>query len=291
MIILFLLPALILYSFLFIYPAAKAFYVSLFDWNGFSSNMKFIGLDNFKELFADSHFWNVVMKNTVIIIFVGGLFIFGIAFLLCGVLTTDIKGKKFFRALLFFPSIINPVAIAILWSFIYNKQWGLLNNILKVIGLENFQQTWLAPDKLIWAILAAMIWMYTGFYCVILLAALDRVPVGLIEAAKLEGASEFTIFFKVKLPMIWDVLVTSLVLWGINAVKEFSLLYAWGGGVDIPPPGTQNLATYMYITAFGRRVTIYRMGYSTAMGVLMFLMIIILFKLITRVTKKEAIEY
>lgn len=291
MVILFLLPALILYLLLFIYPAIRAFYVSLFDWNGFTTSMKFIGLGNFKELFGDSHFWGVVMKNTGIIIIVGGIFVFGIAFLLSGILTTDIKGKKFYRALLFFPSIINPVAIAILWSFIYNKQWGMLNNILGAIGLSNFQQTWMAPETLIWAVLAAIVWMYTGFYCVILLAALDRVPVGLIEAAKLEGASETKIFFKIKIPMIWDVLVTSMVLWGINAVKEFSLLYAWGGGVDIPPAGTQNLATYMYITAFGRRVTIYRMGYSTAMGVIMFVLIAVIVTLITRITKKETIEY
>ena len=83
----------------------------------------------------------------------------------------------------------------------------------------------------------------------ILLAALDRVPESHIEAATLEGASEFTIFFKIKIPMIWDVLVTALTLWGINSVKEFALLYAWGGGVDIPPDGATNIAVRMYITA------------------------------------------
>ncbi len=291
MIVLFLLPATLLYLILFIYPALKAFYVSLFDWSGFSHNMTFIGLGNFIELFKDQHFWSVVMKNTSIIIFGGGVLIFSISFLLSGVLTTKIRGKKFYRALLFFPSVINPVAIAILWSFIYNKQWGILNGLLRAIGLGQFQQVWLDQDSLIWAILVAIVWMYTGFYCVILLAALDRVPVGLIEAAQLEGASEFKIFFRIKIPMIWDVLITAIILWCINAVKEFSLLYAWGGGVDIPPPGSQNLATYMYITAFGRRVTIYRMGYSTAMGVVMFLLIVLFVLMISRIAKKDAIEY
>lgn len=291
MIIIFLLPTLLFYLVLFIYPAAKAFYVSLFEWGGFSDKMTFIGVGNFKELFTDQHFWSVVMKNTAVIIFVGGFFIFSISFLLCGVLTTKMKGKKFYRALLFFPSIINPVAIAILWSFIYNKQWGLLNNILRSIGLGFLERAWLAPDGLLWAILAAIVWMYTGFYCVILLAALDRVPTGLIEAAQLEGANEFKIFFKIKIPLIWDVLTTSFVLWCINAIKEFSLLYAWGGGVDIPPPGAQNLATYMYMTAFGRRVTIYRMGYSTAMGVVMFLLVVVFVVLISRLSKKDLIQY
>lgn len=291
MLILFLLPVLCLYLLFFIYPSFKAFYVSLFDWSGFSDDMAFIGLGNFMELFRDSHFWKVVMKNTLIIIFGGGVIIFGISFVLSGVLTTDIKGKKLYRAILFFPSVINPVAIAILWSFIYNKQWGILNNILRIIGLENLERAWLAPDTLIFAILAALVWMYTGFYCVILLAALDRVPTGLIEAAQLEGANEFKIFFKIKIPMIWDVLSTAIILWCINAVKEFSLLYAWGGGVDVPPPGSQNLATYMYMTAFGRRVTIYRMGYSTAMGVVMFFMIVLFVVLVSRLTKKDVIEY
>lgn len=291
MIVIFLLPVFLLYSGLFIYPAIKAFYVSLFKWSGFSKDMQFIGLNNFIELFRDQHFWSVVMKNTAIIIFVGGILVFGISFLLCGVLSTNIKGKKFYRDLLFFPTVINPVAIAILWSFIYNKQWGILNGLLRFIGLGQFERAWLAPDTLIWAILAALVWMYTGFYCVILLAALDRVPQGMIEAAQLEGAGGLKIFFKIKIPMIWDVLITAIILWCINAVKEFSLLYAWGGGVDIPPPGSQNLATYMYMTAFGRRVTIYRMGYSTAMGVVMFLLIILFVGIISRITKKDVIEY
>ena len=147
------------------------------------------------------------------------------------------------------------------------------------------------PSTLFWAILVAMVWMYTGFYCVILLAALDRVPESHIEAATLEGASEFTIFFKIKIPMIWDVLVTALTLWGINSVKEFALLYAWGGGVDIHPDGATNIAVRMYITAFGKRVTIYRMGYSTAMGVLMFLAVAIIVVVISAVMKREKLEY
>ena len=97
---LFLAPAVIMYAALFIYPAIRAFYISLFDWNGFTSNMKFIGLKNFTELFADDAFWNVAAKNSLLITFVGGILIFAVAFLLCAVLSTDIKGKKFFELVL-----------------------------------------------------------------------------------------------------------------------------------------------------------------------------------------------
>ena len=289
MAVLFLTPALLFYVCLFIYPALKAFYVSLFDWNGFTSSMKYVGLANFKELMRDSSFWNVAVKNSVLITFIGGAIIFAIAFLLCGVLSTNIKGKKLFRALIFFPSVINPIAIAILWTFIYNSKWGLLNNILQLFGLKG--KVWMAPETLFGAILVAMIWMYSGFYCVILLAALDRVPQSHIEAAQIEGASEITIFFKIKIPMIWDVLVTTVILWGINSIKEFGLLYAWGGGVDIPPAGATNIAVKMYITAFGKRVTIYRMGYSTTMGVIMFISVVLIFGIISLLMKRDKLEY
>lgn len=286
---LFLLPASIMYVCFFIYPSLRAFYISLFDWNGFTSSMKFVGLENFTELFRDDAFWSVAVKNSVMITFVGGALVFAVAFLLCAVLSTNIKGKKFFRALIFFPSVISPIAVAILWTFIYNNKWGLLNNLLGLFGLEGI--VWMAPERLFWAVLAAMVWMNSGFYCVILLAALDRVPMSHIESAQLAGADEFTIFFKIKLPMIWDVLITSLTLWGINSIKEFALLYAWGGGVDIPPSGATNIAVKMYITAFGKRVTIYRMGYSTAMGVLMFLSVALVVGLISMIMKRDKIEY
>lgn len=291
MILIFLAPALALYFFLFINPSIQAFYVSLFDWNGFTSGMKYIGLQNFIELFKDTAFWEIAVTNSLKIMIIGGVIIFALAFLISGLLSTKIKGRRFMRALIFLPSVINPVAVAILWSFIYNQKWGLLNNILGGIGLSNLARPWMAPDTLFGAILVALVWMYSGFYCVILLAALDKVPESYIEAAKLEGASEFQIFFRIKLPLIKDVLATALTLWVITAVKEFALLFAWGGGVDIPPAGATNMAVKMYITAFGRRVTVYRMGYATAMGVIMFLIVGISVLLINRIFRSDTYEY
>ncbi|POQ99658.1 ABC transporter permease [Alkalispirochaeta sphaeroplastigenens] len=291
MVVTFLAPCLLLYGGLFLYPAGRAFYVSLFDWSGFTADMRFIGLGNFQELLRDRHFWRVVMANSFGIIFFGGILTFAIAFFLSGLIATGPRGKGFMRGLIYFPSIINPVAVAILWSFIYNHQYGLLNGFLRAIGLGHIQPTWTAPETLFWAILVALVWMYSGFYFVILSSALERVPPDQIESARIEGASEVRIFFSVKIPMIWDVLITTIIYWCIAAVKEFSLLYAWGGGVDVPQAGAQNLATYMYITAFGRRVTMYRMGYSTAMGVVMFLIVVAFYLVITRVTKRDEIQY
>ena len=291
MIILFLAPALILYVFLFVYPAIKAFYVSMFDWSGFTADMDFVGAGNFVELSKDSRFWNVAVKNTFGIIFFGGILLFGLAFLISGVLSTNIKGKKFFRAIVFLPTIINPVAVGILWGFIYNRNWGLLNNILSAVGLGSLQRTWTGPESLFWAILVALVWAFTGFFCIVMLAALDRVPSDVLESASLDGAGELRIFFTIKIPLIWDVLTMLIIFWVITAIKEFALLFVWGGGVDIPPDAATNIAVAVFVSAFGKRVTSYRMGYATAMGVIMFIMVFVSVFVISKITKKEIIEY
>jgi ABC-type sugar transport system permease subunit len=293
MALIFVLPALLVYLGLFIYPSVQAFYISFFDWNGFTSTMKFAGLNNFREILGDRTFWTIAVWNSLRITLVGGLFIVLLAFLLSGVLSsTRLRGRKIFRALIFFPMVVNPIAISIFWNFIYNHNQGLLNGFLALIGLKNLQQMWMDPAHLFYSILAALVWLNTGFYCVILLAALDRIPAGYIEAARLEGAGEFSIFFRIKLPLIMDVLSTALTLWAINSIKEFAVLYSWGGGIDIPPQGATNMAVKMYVTGFGKRVTVFRMGYSTTMGIVMFLMVAVFVGIIALAFRRhDRLEY
>jgi ABC-type sugar transport system permease subunit len=292
MIILFLAPITILYLVFFIYPSINSFYVSLFDWNGLQESMKFIGIRNFVELIRDQKIWSVVIPNTLKIIFLGGFLVFALSFFFSGILTTKIRGRKLFRAILFFPAVLSPVAVAILWNFIYSKQWGLLNGFLKIIGLGAFQRTWSAPETMLYTIIIALVWMNTGLYTVMLVAGLDRIPASLLECADIEGASEIRKFFQIKLPLIRDVLTTSIILWCISAVKEFGLLFTWSGGIDIPPDGSQNLAVRMYITAFGRRSWVYRMGYATTIGVLMFAVVgIIVFAVYWLNRKHKTVEY
>lgn len=286
-----LLAPLALYLVFFIYPALRGFYISLFHWSGFTASMKFVGLGNFEELFANSHFWTVVMRNTFAIIFVGGLAVLAISLLFSHLLTERIRGRSFLRAVIFFPNIINQVALAVLWAFIYNSQWGLLNSFLKAIGLGFLIMDWTAPGHLFWALLAAIVWMWVGFYTVILMAALDRIPVDFLDAARVEGASPGQIFFRIKLPLIRDVISISVVLWVISAMKEFSLLYAWGGGGSFPKDGQQNLAVYMFSMAFGSRTSIYRMGLASAMGVIMLVLVGVLVVLFWRLLGRNRLEY
>lgn len=280
-----------LYLLLIIYPALRGFYASLFRWDGFSPEMTFVGMRNFRELLQDEFFWNVVMLQTFGIVFVGGAVMFAIALLFSHYLTQDIKAKKFLRATIFFPNIVNPVALAVLWSFIYNREWGLINEILRNVGLPGWVQTWTAPDRLFWALLVALVWIYVGFFTVILVAALDRIPKDFVDAALIDGASQLRIFFSIKLPMIRGVLNTVAVLWIVQGMKQFGFLYAYGGGGNPPLDGQQNLAVHMFITSFGQRTAIFRMGYASAMGVLLIILVAGLALLFRRFRGRERLEY
>lgn len=290
MVVTFLLPAILVYSALFIYPAIKAFYVSLHDWNGFTANMQFIGLSNFKELFHDASFLNSI-KITMYYMVFGGIIILGLALFISALLSTKIRLKKLMRAIIFFPSVVNSIAIAIVWNFIYNGKFGLLNNTLTALGLEKYIVQWTSAQNITNAMLPIMVWTYCGYFCVILLSGLDRISPDLIDAARIDGASETQIFFKVKLPLIKNILGTAVILWIIDSIKEFGVLYAWNGSGGAPQVGLTNMAVKMYITAFGKRNVTFRMGYATSMGVIMFLLVGLLVPIAYGYFNKNKYEY
>lgn len=288
-ILFFIIPALMLYLAFFIYPAIRALYVSLNKWSGFSAEMKFIGLDNFKELLNDQIFWNT-LKNTMLILFVGGAVIFILAFLFTAFFTSGIKGKKFFRAVIFYPNVVAPIALATFWGFIYSPRFGLINEFLRFIHLDSLTKTWTGPDLVFWSVLIALIWTYVGFYMILLLSGAEKIPQSLYDVGKIEGANRFQMFFKVTVPLIWDVLVVAVVLWIIGAIKLFEFLFAFSGGTRVPQQIWTN-AVYMFLLSFGKRTAIFRLGYGTAVAVTL-LILIIIFTGITRIImRRERIEY
>ena len=148
MVISFLLPAVTMYAVFFVYPAIRALWVSLHDWSGFTRHMTFVGLENFKELFTTDVFW-ISLGNNAIILFGGGALIFFFAILFTAVLSNkSIRGRKFFRGLFFFPNLVPAVAIAVLWSFILNERFGLVNSLLRAVGLDSLTRTWLGTRPL-----------------------------------------------------------------------------------------------------------------------------------------------
>ncbi|MBN1963120.1 MAG: sugar ABC transporter permease [Anaerolineae bacterium] len=289
LIILFLLPASALYFIFFLVPTLWAFIYSLFDWRGFGTEMTFIGLDNYAELLGDRLFWRS-MGNTVLILLVGGVIVFGLAFIMTMMISSGIRGRKLFRAVIFMPNVIAVIALTTLWGYIYTPRFGLLGAFFDLIGLEDMANfTWLGPDTIFWSMLVAIIWIEVGFYLVLLLAGVDKIPTDYYEAAKLDGASQIQMFRKITVPLLWDVITVGLVLWSIYAVKIFEFPFSFTGLE--PNVNSYTVSLYMYILGFGQRQPIYRLGYATAIGVTLLGVVIVIVLVLRRFMRREQLEF
>lgn len=287
-----LLPASLFYFIFFIYPTLKSFYVSLFSWSGFTPVMNFIGLRNFLELLHDETYWHVTF-TTLGYVFIGGFFVFGIAFLFTYLIgKLNVKMRNIIQVIIFFPITIAPVALGIMWGFIYHRRWGLINEILRILRLDFLVRTWMSPELIFWALLAVIIWMEVGFYTVILRAAVERIPSYFYDAARIEGATNFQIFAKITIPLLRDIVRICIVLWAVWTLRIFDLIYVFAGGaVATPPLNIRSIAVQMYLLSFGQRVAVFRMGYSTAIGVSL-LFLVILFALLGQMLfRGERLEY
>nr|WP_309099020.1 sugar ABC transporter permease [Fredinandcohnia onubensis] len=285
LIIPYLLPAVILYLLFFVYPAFQGFYISLNEWTNFLDDMKFIGITNYTDMLTDKIYW-MTFKNTLLIVLVGGVIIFLIAFIYTAMMSQGMKGKKLVRAIFFFPNIIAPVAVAIIWNYLYRYDVGLFNSLLSFIGIDPVN--WTAPDNIIWSAIVGVVWSSVGLYAVILLSGADKIPVTIYESAKLDGANTFTIFFKITLPLIWDVLSIAIVLWTINGMRIFDFLYAFGG--PTPPQNIWNIALYQFILGFGSREAIYQIGYASAIAVSMIVIVTVIIAVFRKLFDRDVYE-
>lgn len=270
LIIPYLLPAVGLYLTFFIGPAIYGLWISFHDWSGFTKNMTFVGINNYVKIFSDPIYLQSFI-NMMLILFVGGFFVLLIGLLFTSLMSQGMPAKKVIRAIIFFPQIIAPIALAIVWNYLYRYDVGFFNSVLNFLGLESVN--WTSPSNIMIAALVAIIWYSTGFYAIILLGGVDKIPNTLFESARLEGASTFTIFRQITLPLIWDVFSIAVILWGINAVRLFDFLFAFGG--PEPPSRMWNTAMYQYILGFGQRTPIYALGYSSAIAVTMVVVVFI----------------
>ena len=277
-----ILPAFIFYVVFAIYPILQSFYYSVMDWNGFNE-MTFVGLDNFKKLFADPLFWNSV-KNNLYVVLVSVLGQVPIALFFALLLNRKLKGAKLFRTIGFLPVVLSTVVISLTWSLIYNSRNGLINEFLGSIGLESLAQNWLGDTKWTMAsVLVVVVWQFIGLYLIIFLAALQNVPNEVLEAAKIDGASEWATTWKITIPMIWDTILVAIILCIAGSLKTFDLIYVMTHGG--PAHSTDVMALYMFNETF----TKLQYGYGSAVSVFIFFFSLILIAIVNKVLGKKMI--
>lgn len=289
------IPIVSIYAVFMIFPIIQSFYYSLFDWSGFTNEMQYLGLDNYKELITDKLFLKVIWNSLKYVIF-GSIFIIGITLLFTYAITNykSRKLKNLIQMILFVPNTISPVALALLWSFVLNTRWGLLNSILRGIGLDFLTRGWLGEKYIFWAALSLLVWIHVGFFIVTYLAAADRIPGSLYEAAELDGASSWEKFVKITVPLIRDVIESSMVLWTIFSFKIFGYLYVFGAGGagSDAPRSIRNISVQLFLTAFGKRTPINRLAYASTMAIILLILVALFVYIIrTLIFSSETIEY
>lgn len=264
---LWVLPALALFAVFRLYPMAFGLYISLFDWDGVKP-MSFVGLQNYVEVITqDVQFRLALLNNAIYAVgTVSGKNLLAIA--LAVVINQQIKGRTFFRVILFMPVVMSFVVIGLLWSWIYNYQFGLLNNGLEFLGLAALKQDWLgSPSTALYSLIGVDIWKWYGFHMVIYLAGLQSIPHELYEAAMIDGASAWQRFRRVTLPLLQPVTIVNVTLSLMGAFNVFDLVYVMTEG---GPAGATNVVLiHTYVQGF----KFYRMGYGTAISYVLLLIV------------------
>ena len=291
MIFLFIMPAILCLLFMFVYPVSRTVIMSFFRVESLTSSTdvwSFNGLDNYIKIFNSTGFQQA-MLNMVRIWLVGGVITLALSMLMAVVLTSGIRGAKFFKAAIYMPNIISAVALATMWiQYIFHYDFGLLNEIVKMLGGEKIQ--WLGTDMKFWAMLGAFIFGSVGYYMLIYISGIEGIPKDLYEAATIDGASKVVQFTKITLPLMKGIIRTSVTFWSINTTtfflwsKMFSSVNTEGS--TIAP------VVYLYDTVFGGTGIVERdAGAGAAVGVVLTLIIIAIYAIMNVALKDSDLEY
>jgi multiple sugar transport system permease protein len=242
-------PTLLVFSAVIVYPLVSAIYLSLFSIYTPTLQGRWVGLDNFREMLGSSVFWTALRVNVVWTVGTLSLqIVFGVATAL--LLNQNIWFRSLARSLILFPYFVSTVVAVLIWRWMFNDVYGILNHFLLATGIIDMPVDWLGsmPNAMLSVILIGA-WKYFPFVVIAVLARLQTIPLQLYEAATIDGAGAWARFWDVTLPQLRDVLVVITLLRTIWDFKEFDLIYLLTGGG--PVTSTQTLPLLVYKQAFG----------------------------------------
>jgi raffinose/stachyose/melibiose transport system permease protein len=257
MVFLFLLPVLILFTAFFIYPLTFVIVTSFTKWNGFTTP-QFFGLGNYKYLFSDENF-RLSLQNNIVWAIVLGFVQVPLACIMAMILARRPKGWKFFRTVYFLPNVISQVALAMMWTSIYNARNGVLNALLTLVGLENLTNNWLGNMDTAFAAVIFQKVFYIGYFMIVILAARLSVPESYYEAAELDGANIVQQEFYITLPMLKPILITTITLALAYGMRHFESTFLMTGGGPAHTTSVMGIVLYTDMQAL-------RYGEGNAIG-------------------------
>lgn len=268
----FLAPALVFFALFTAYPIVKTIYNSFHIIRPNREDV-FVGLTNYIQLLTNDGVFAKATVNTFIWATVAPTVDVVLGLLLAACLYANVPFSRFFRVAWFSPVLISYVVIGVVWLWIYNFDWGVVNSLLRALGLGSFAHVWLGdPKTALWAIILVDAWKWVGFHMVVCLAALSSLPREVMEAAELDNCGWFNRLIHIQIPMIRGTLISLLMLAFIGKMKIFDLVWIMTKGG--PLWSTETLATYTFKRAF--EWSTFDLGYPSAIAVVSFLIVMVL---------------
>ncbi|MGJ8583401.1 MAG: carbohydrate ABC transporter permease [Marinosulfonomonas sp.] len=286
-------PVMVMLTFIFV-PMGSALFYSLFAWDGLARG-EFIGLDNFREVLFDpqrNKFLFNAFKNNMFVFVTIMIFQNGLALILAMLLARNPKGHRFYQVVFFLPVILSTVIIGFQWKMFLNPVFGLVNHILREVGLNSWALPWLGlPETALPSMIMVNAWHWVGFPTLVFLAAIHRIPKDYLEAARLDGASEWRIARDIIWPLMAPAVTIIVVLTFIGAFNWFEIPYVMNGLEGAPGYSTDMLGLLFYRTAFGSITAADSdFGAGSALAVLIFLFIFTVSIIVTKLLTAREIE-
>jgi N-acetylglucosamine transport system permease protein len=290
----FLIAPVALYVIFVLYPISQSFYVATTNWSGLSPNFDFVGLDNFTRALSDDKVWLAIKHHVVLLVTLPVITIalaLFFSFLVNmgggtrGGVMQGVWGSKFYRVVFFLPQVLAVVIIAVIFGRVYAPDGsGILNRLLGSVGVDAVP---FMADYGLAAIIGVMVWQAVGFYVVLFSASMSSIPAEIYEASVMDGASRFTIFFRITIPMVSETVKVAWVYLGILAMDAFALVSVMTIGQGGPDGATNVLPMEIYKQGIAQS----KYGYASALGVLLAVFTIVFAVLSLRVGKRDDIEH
>ena len=256
----FVAPSLILFGGIIFYSIIMSFRYSLLDWNGFGEGI-FVGFSNYAKVFQDKVFLRSAV-NSLLLGFVTLVTQLPLALLLALLLTSGIKGEGFYRTVFFIPMTLSSVVIGQLWLKIYNPNYGVLNTLLGVLGLESLQRNWLGDvNTALFSAFVPIIWQNVGYHMLLLYTSINSISKDILEAAKLDGASGVKAARYITIPLVKPMLRTCAIFVVIGSLKAFDMIYVLTNGG--PVHMTEVPSSLMFSSIFNLN----KYGYGSAISI------------------------
>ncbi|MDF2924998.1 MAG: transporter permease [Paenibacillaceae bacterium] len=282
--VLFILPSFILYTLFVIYPTLNSVNLSFTSWDGINPQIKYIGFDNFIEMWNSKRVHNA-LRNTLVLS-ISLVVLENIVAILLAMLVDQVRWfKNLFRSIFYFPVLLSGIVMGFVWAIIFNYNFGVISQMLDKIGLGALKIDWLGnPNYAMIAIIVTTVWKGAGYYMIIYLAGLQGIPPELHEAAAIDGASRWQQFRRITFPLLAGSMTVSMMLSMINALKIFDQIAVMTDGG--PGFATETMTYIVYKVGFGEL----RQGYGTALSLILFLLILIVSLIQVRLLRKREVQ-